>query len=123
MNLDPQTTERLIGMVSSQDKENRILAYGILMEYFTHIMFSFKRNIGYLMLIHKHMPMDDDDNQKKFISIMSGHAPETDYQNWYSYSTIIDYVTVNVKQSDTDQRRMVYEYAARSMRQKLQINV
>lgn len=121
MNLDPQTTERLIGMVSSQDKENRILAYGILMEYFTHIMFSFTRNIGYLLLIHKHMPNDDDDNQKKFISIMAGHV-QADYKDYFSYSTIIDFVTIMVKESDIDQRRMVYEYAARSMRQKLQIN-
>ena len=121
MNLDPQTTERLIGMVSSQDKENRILAYGILMEYFTHIMFSFKRNIGYLLLIHKHMPNDDDDNQSKFMAILSGHVQE-DYKNYFSYSTIIDLVTIMVKEGDTDQRRMVYEYAAKSMRQKLKIN-
>lgn len=122
MDLDPQTTERLIGMVSSQDKENRVLAYGILERYFTHIMFSFKRNIGYLLLIHKNVLdwEDDDKNQTKFSSLMESHGRSEN--GYYSYSQIIDLVKLYVKDSDRDQRRMVYEHACRSMRETLKIN-
>ena len=122
MNLDPQTTERLIGMVSSKDKEDRTLAYGILREYFTHIMFSFKRNIGYLLLIHKNVPSwdDADDDQVKFSRMIQSHAPSN--SGFYSYSDIIMITDFAVKQSDQDQRRMVYEHACRSMRETLKIN-
>lgn len=123
MNLDPESTERLIGMVSSKDKEDRILAYRILYEYFTHIMFSFKRNIGYLLLIHKNVTSwdDDDDEMKiKFLSIIQSNAPSK--SGFYSYSDIITITDFAVKQSDKEQRRMVYEYACKSMRQTLKID-
>jgi hypothetical protein len=122
MNLDPQTTERLIGMVSSKDKGDRTLAYGILHEYFTHIMFSFRRNIGYLLLIHKNAYSwdDADDDQVTFSRMMESHAPSK--SGFYSYSDIITITDSSVKQSDQDQRRMVYEHACRSMRETLKIN-
>ena len=120
MNLEPQTTERLIGMVSSMDKENRVLAYGILNEYFTHLMFSFKRNIGYLLLIHKHMIDEDEPNQINFTRMMDSHAPSK--SGWYTYSEIVELVNQHVKHYDKDQRRMVYEYACKSMRQTLKID-
>ena len=122
MNLDPESTERLIGMVSSKDKEDRILAYGILHEYFTHIMFSFNRNIGYLLLIHKNVASwdEDDDMQVKFSRLMESHASSK--SGFYSYSDIITITDFAVKQSDKEQRRMVYEHACRSMRQTLKID-
>lgn len=122
MNLEPQTTERLIGMVSSKDKEDRILAYGILHEYYTHLMFSFKRNIGYLLLIHKNVASwdEDDDMQVKFSRLMESHAPSK--SGFYTYSDIISITDFGVRLSDKEQRRMVYEYACKSMRQTLKID-
>ena len=121
MNLDPDTTERLIGMVRSKDKENHVLAYGILERYFTHVQFSFKRNIGYLLLIHKNVPDwdDADDNLVKFSRMMQGHAYSK--TGLYTYSDIISWVVMHVKDSDQDQRRMVYEHACNSMRETLKI--
>lgn len=133
MNLDPQTTERLIGMVSSEDKENRVLAYAILEEYFMHIMFSFTRNIGYLLLIHRHMINDEDDLKQKgflrllnsYINIEKGIVMQRDRNNNYisycTYSDIIDLVNRYIKESDFHQRRMVYKYACDSMRRTLKI--
>ena len=121
MNLDPQTTERLIGMVRSKDKENHVMAYGILEQYFTHIQFSVRRNIGYLLLIHKNVPdWEDDDNALiKFSRIVQGHAYSK--TGLYTYSDIISWVVFSVKDSDHEQRRMVYEYACNSMRETLKI--
>ena len=121
MNLDPDTTERLIGMVRSKDKENHVLAYGILERYFTHVQFSFKRNIGYLLLIHKNVPDwdDADDNLVKFSRMMQGYAYSK--TGLYTYSDIISWVVMHVKDSDQHQRRMVYEHACNSMRETLKI--
>lgn len=118
MKLDPQTTRQLIEMVKSTDKENRVLAYALTMEYIQHIMFPIQRNIGYLLLILKFIDNDDEDvNKEKLIKIV-GSRTRT---KTLTFNQIIDFTCTHVKETDLEQRTLVYEYACESIRKKLNV--
>lgn len=123
MRLDPETTDRLVGMVSSSDKEDRIVAYAMIREMFTHIMFSVRKNIGYLLVIYKHTRHADfDDNNEDLKKIYSVIVSNTYMVEKYpTWTTTIAQVRRYTDASDINQRKTVYRYACNDMRKELQL--
>jgi hypothetical protein len=129
MELNPKTTDKLLGMINSKDAESRALAYAMLSEFLNNDYFIVKKNIGYLLSILKLDQKQflnegiDSTDRKVIIKAINNFRLGTgnrkiddDYDtDFLTYKEIVNLTVIYVPQPDFEQRHYVLKTVIKSM--------